>query len=96
MYDGKTYFPHDTEFTVSLLLHEMLHAEELILIGKENYLAGVNGTQIQKLYRTIKREEYVNDRIMSDFRSLLSDEELILQNNNYLKAKREYELVKKI
>ncbi|PTT33992.1 hypothetical protein DBR28_14065 [Chryseobacterium sp. HMWF028] len=51
-------------FTFYEAFHEIQHALEFKLLGKEAYLEGMFGTRIEKVTRTYKREKYVYDKIM--------------------------------
>ncbi|MFN0032439.1 MAG: zincin-like metallopeptidase toxin domain-containing protein [Flavobacteriales bacterium] len=46
------------------IFHEMKHAEEMSIIGKEKYIEGMLGTPAEKLIRKFQRERYVYNEIM--------------------------------
>ena len=52
------------KFTFYEMFHELKHAEEFKLIGKELYIKGASGSPMEKLIRTYKREKYVFDKII--------------------------------
>lgn len=52
------------KFTFYEAFHEIQHALEFKLLGKEAYLEGATGTLAQKFTRTYKREKWVYDKIM--------------------------------
>ena len=53
-------------FTKYEIFHEMKHAEECALIGKEAYTEGIFGSKTEQLLRTYKREKYVYDEIIKN------------------------------
>ncbi|THV63068.1 zincin-like metallopeptidase toxin domain-containing protein [Chryseobacterium candidae] len=63
------------KFTFYEAFHEIQHALEFKLLGKEVYLAGANGTKVERAIRTYKREKYVFDKIMEK-KHLFNDLEL--------------------
>ncbi|WP_300690028.1 zincin-like metallopeptidase toxin domain-containing protein [Chryseobacterium sp.] len=52
------------KFTFYEAFHEIQHALEFKLLGKEAYLEGMFGTLTEQLMRTYKREKWVYDKIM--------------------------------
>ncbi|SEM14561.1 Metallopeptidase toxin 4 [Chryseobacterium taichungense] len=79
-------------FTFYEAFHEIQHALEFKLLGKEAYLEGMFGTRIEQLLRKYKREKYVYDKIMEKkylFNELeLNDAERVLNS-----VKKELELI---
>lgn len=63
------------KFTFYEAFHEIQHALEFKLLGKEAYLEGATGTLAQKFTRTYKREKWVYDKIMEK-KHLFNDLEL--------------------
>jgi hypothetical protein len=57
------------------MFHELKHAEEFKLIGKEAYIKGSLGSLSEQFIRSYKREKYVFDRIMEK-QHLFNDLEL--------------------
>jgi hypothetical protein len=53
-------------FTKYEIFHEMKHAEECALIGKEAYIEGMFGLRTEQLIRTYKREKYVYEEIIKN------------------------------
>ncbi|WP_164998559.1 zincin-like metallopeptidase toxin domain-containing protein [Chryseobacterium sp. 3008163] len=52
------------KFTFYEAFHEIQHALEFKLLGKEAYLEGAAGTLVEQRIRTYKREKWVYDKIM--------------------------------
>lgn len=52
------------KFTFYEAFHEIQHAFEFKLLGKEVYLEGATGTLVEQFTRTYRREKYVYDKIM--------------------------------
>jgi hypothetical protein len=80
------------KFTFYEAFHEIQHALEFKLLGKEAYLEGATGTLAQKFTRTYKREKWVYDKIMEK-KHLFND--LELENAEWVlnKAIKDLELV---
>ncbi|WP_449389330.1 zincin-like metallopeptidase toxin domain-containing protein [Chryseobacterium lineare] len=51
-------------FTFYEAFHEIQHALEFKLLGKEAYMEGATGTFVESSIRTYKREKWVYDKIM--------------------------------